>query len=731
MSGIGHDRCGQHTSNRCWWMLGLMLASPLTVASLTGCGDSGGGAATPTVSPSDQAQGPSAAPLPGGSAQAPGGGGGSAPAPGASAQAPPGGNRQASGPDDGDEDSGAFGSDTGIGLGGGFGGGLTGLPPGGMGAPMQPGLGGGPAPGFGGAAGQPQTPATPPPPPPPPAYRDMARVAFFQGHLKLADQLMAAHLLQADDVQELVDAFQWASVRRRPQMSIRVGVGLDLKAPPDTRDYNPISRKGSGTRGAGGMGDDFGGGLSMGGLPGLTGAGMGGPAAASGDAPAERLKKVAGWVAEEFLEQYQQRFEGGEFGTLYHQLDPQQIAQLMAAPPGRGGPAGFGGGFGGDAGMGGGLMGGPGMMAGGPGAMAGGPGGVGLTGAPGGLAPTAPAGGGNWPGDLTQLGGGGAGGAGMSVAPPGGGAAGMGAGGMSIAPPGGMAAAPPGGGGSRPRTLIDLAPDSEDGGDQGQPTGWPGGGDAAFAGGAFGGAAMGGQAMGGQAMGQPQAPGPQPIVISSNSQRVAPGLVFVGEGSVKELLEKAEKEELDLLYIFQVEVAPVRRSRQPRNDTRIRLLRVGDGGSVAASRRLDSLAVNRSIDRGDDKEVPAAIQALFRVFDDSPMLEPFPEAVTPKVLTERRLPALVAETDRSTLERLAEIKLYRLQDLLTAEDVEQAFTEILDQRRAKVLLAVEGGGGGGGQRPWWLPSFLGGGEGEAPAGDPRREILDKLLPAMP
>jgi hypothetical protein len=708
-------------------MLGLWLASPWVVAGLSGCGDAGGGAATPTVSPAEKAKGPSAAPMPGGSAQAPGGGGGSAPAPGASAQAPPGGNRQASGPDDGDEESGAFGSDSGIGLGGGFGGGLTGLPPGGMGAPMQPGLGGGPAPGFGGAAGQPQAPATPPPPPPPPSYRDMARVAFYQGHFKLADQLMAAHLLQADDVQEVVDAYRWATVRRRPQMSVRVGVGLDLKSPPDTKDYNPISRKGSGTRGAGGMGDDFGGGLSLGGLPGLTGPGMGGPAAGAGGGPSERLKSVAGWVAEEFLEQYQQRFEAGAFGTLYHQLDPQQIAQLMAAPAGRGGAAGFGGGFGGDVGLGGGLMGGPGMMAGGPGMMAGGPGGGGLVGAPGGLAPTAPAGGGNWPGDLTQLGGGGAGGAGMSVAPPGGGAAGMGAGGMSIAPPGGVAAAPPGGGGSRPRTLIDLAPDSEDGGDQGQPAGWPGGGGAAFGGGVPGGAARGGPAMG-----QPAAAGPQPIAIAANSQLVAPGLVFVGEGSVKELLEKAEQQELDLIYIFQVEISTVRRSRQARNDTRVRLLRVGDGSSVAASKRLDSLAVNRSIDRGDDKEVPAAIQALFRVFDESPLLEPLPEAVTAKVLTERRLPALVAETDRSALERLAEIKFYRLQDLLTAEDVERAFAEILDQQRAKVLLAVgSGAGGGGGQRPWWLPSFLGSGDGETPAADPRREILDKLLPPMP
>lgn len=368
-------------------------------------------------------------------------------------------------------------------------------------------------------------------------------------------------------------------------------------------------------------------------------------------------------------------------------------------------------------------MGGPGGMMGGPGAMAGGPGGGGLLGAPGGLAPTAPAGGGTWPGDLTQLGGGGAGGAGMSVAPPGGGAAGMGAGGMSVAPPGGMAAAPPGGGGSRPRTLIDMAPDSEDGGDQG----WPGGGNAGFGGGAFGGGGMGGGGMG-----QPQPVGPQPIAISANSQLVAPGLVFVGEGSVKELLEKAEQQELDLIYIFQVEISTVRRSRQPRNDTRVRLLRVGDGSSVAASKRLDSLAVNRSIDRGDDKEVPAAVQALFRVFDESPPLEPLPEAVTTKILTERRLPALVDEKDRSALERLAEIKFYRLQDLLTAEDVQLAFAEILDQRQAKVLLAAGGSGGaGGGQRPWWLPSFLGGADGEAPAADPRREILDKLLPPMP
>jgi hypothetical protein len=223
---------------------------------------------------------------------------------------------------------------------------------------MAPEMGGyGMAPGMGGYGGQ----AAAPPDPAPAEdadYLEKGKYAFAIGKEAAAQKYLIAHLL-ADDAaaSKLMSEIRWAPGLKRPASTIRFGVGIDLKAPPNLSDVRPIGRSqfAQAGGGGGGGGDASGYGMPSGGMaPG------GAPAAGGGQ---KTFQDLTGGFGEALVTAFEAAWENGDFGTIFNAVEPITPPSANRADGAMGGMAGMmsgmmGAGPGGEMGYGGGVPGG-------------------------------------------------------------------------------------------------------------------------------------------------------------------------------------------------------------------------------------------------------------------------------------------------------------------------------------------------------------------------------------
>lgn len=163
------------------------------------------------------------------------------------------------------------------------------------------------------------------------------------------------------------------------------------------------------------------------------------------------------------------------------------------------------------------------------------------------------------------------------------------------------------------------------------------------------------------------------VLASVNSLPIwRPGIVSLGNGSSKEMIEKARKEQLDFLIHFDV-ILKVRTGSPVQNISRCRLINVATGKSIGLSKVMDSSEESKLAggESGGREYVNSRLENFMSILDRDVKVIEMPK-LTPES-ARRRLGMLLGSSQQRSLRTLAEIRLYEMRELLTRNEVEAAF----------------------------------------------------------
>lgn len=188
--------------------------------------------------------------------------------------------------------------------------------------------------------------------------------------------------------------------------------------------------------------------------------------------------------------------------------------------------------------------------------------------------------------------------------------------------------------------------------------------------------------------------------VPSIGTRMTPGLSYIGTGSAGELKSRATKDGFECLFVFDVEVEQNKRTGKTINDARVQLINLKTGKSVATSKRLNNIEVQKKKEAGESDGIEAALQGTFSKIDELMILSDLP-ALKPENV-QKRISDLANSKTIPTLRALGEVRLFHHLKLIND-----------DEKTAAYELLLEGADG----------TTLSSGE----LSD-RRKIMDKMLP---
>ncbi len=184
--------------------------------------------------------------------------------------------------------------------------------------------------------------------------------------------------------------------------------------------------------------------------------------------------------------------------------------------------------------------------------------------------------------------------------------------------------------------------------------------------------------------GYPGMPGGQAARSGDGSQLLT-GLVVLGEGTSKELLEEAKDQGIDVLVMFEVDVNQNFKTKFVNNDTKIEVWDVRRGVSLKRTRPLNNIQVQkaRAEDDNDDEDpVKITLDSLFEDLsaeaEDGLKLRDFPEAIRPEHV-KSRVAAILTDDQLERLPVLAEIKFYHSRGLLDDATLTKSFQKVLGE----------------------------------------------------
>jgi hypothetical protein len=152
-----------------------------------------------------------------------------------------------------------------------------------------------------------------------------------------------------------------------------------------------------------------------------------------------------------------------------------------------------------------------------------------------------------------------------------------------------------------------------------------------------------------------------------------PGIIFLGEGDIADVMPSARAAQVDLLLHFEV-VLKAGRNDNVQNTSRCRLMNVATGKQEIVSKGMSNVEASQMTRAGRQTErdyVMAQLRSLFSFVDRSATVSELP-ALTPEI-ARRRVEALVGSPQSRSLRTLAEVRMYQAKNLLTAEEVEAVF----------------------------------------------------------
>ena len=169
--------------------------------------------------------------------------------------------------------------------------------------------------------------------------------------------------------------------------------------------------------------------------------------------------------------------------------------------------------------------------------------------------------------------------------------------------------------------------------------------------------------------------------------QIAPGIVWLGTGALKDLEKRAAEQNVDLLVIYDVTVKPARAASFVNNSTKFRVVAVKAREVVFSSPQLNNLKAleERKLDKAKgmvDVEVERALTAIEAKFKASDI----PAGLKPEHVLSR-ISALGADAEAEVLASLVEARFYSAKGLLPEKDFQQFADSMLTAERIAPFLS--------------------------------------------
>ncbi len=204
-----------------------------------------------------------------------------------------------------------------------------------------------------------------------------------------------------------------------------------------------------------------------------------------------------------------------------------------------------------------------------------------------------------------------------------------------------------------------------------------------------GGAGGGGGGGGAGAMSSTSSPRTAVDDLLSQTPEVSPlwipGMMFLGAGHAKDMVQTAKLEQIDLLLHFEISIK-TNRNQETQNISRCRLLNLASNKPMAVSKAMDSSEVAQLVRSGRTNErtyVEEQLANLFLIIDNHVKATNMP-SLTAEV-ARKRVGSLLSAGPKNRLQALSEVRLYQALELLTAEEVETAFEILGGQEGVGIL----------------------------------------------
>jgi len=150
---------------------------------------------------------------------------------------------------------------------------------------------------------------------------------------------------------------------------------------------------------------------------------------------------------------------------------------------------------------------------------------------------------------------------------------------------------------------------------------------------------------------------------------------MLGVASQKELLAKAKEQDLDVMLLFAVKIAPGK-NNIVRNETTVTLLDVRSSKKLHTAKKLTNLDVQAARKANKDDGIEREVGRLFGYVDSNLKLKALPSALdSDNVL--KRVKSLFGSSSTNKLPILAEIRMYNVKGLLKDQHLGIAYERVL------------------------------------------------------
>lgn len=153
-----------------------------------------------------------------------------------------------------------------------------------------------------------------------------------------------------------------------------------------------------------------------------------------------------------------------------------------------------------------------------------------------------------------------------------------------------------------------------------------------------------------------------------------PGIVYLGQGILDEIVPQARAANLDLVLHFDVVLKPGR-TGVVQNISRCRMIDVATGKSKGVSKGMDSFEARRMVEaRGKDERsyVEEQLSNLLAIVDRDAKVIDLPDTLRPED-ARFRIKKMISGPRARTLRTLAEVRMYQLRGLIDEDEVEAIF----------------------------------------------------------
>jgi hypothetical protein len=178
---------------------------------------------------------------------------------------------------------------------------------------------------------------------------------------------------------------------------------------------------------------------------------------------------------------------------------------------------------------------------------------------------------------------------------------------------------------------------------------------------------------------------------------ILPGVVVLGEGSERELLDVADDQRVDFVVIFDVSVRKSKESGS--NTTKVRVMSLdraklpaNAGGDQAKARELfvstpiNSHRVEAAREKREADPLEAEMQNFAAALDNELKTQPLKDKVT-EATALKRATFLVAQEVDNPLQNLAEVRCYHALELVSDEQCAELFAKVLGPDKAAKLVS--------------------------------------------